>query len=365
MINFLGKLSNSLYIIWAIAWKDIVDAIRSRLFLTVALGSIVLLSLPRLMLLMFEQPAFPLVIYDPGSSQIISALEKEARISVTSVPSLDELEAIISSLGIGLGPQLGIALPVDFDQMIADGRELPLDVYVVWANRSKAVDLAAELEALVIQISGQPLGFKVDNHLLYPQDDTPLLGILVIGGITMLLVIGIALVPFLMIEEKQTKTMEALLVSPASVSQVVSAKAVAGFFYIIVAAGIVIAFYLTSVVHWGVLLLFVIASGVFAVALGLVMGSSFENPQEISGWLGIVLVLLVGAMLVDLMSLDLPSFVYAIHPWVPSVALADIFRMALAEEISTRQLWTDVGVVMLVSALLYALVVWQVRRSDR
>lgn len=364
-MNYLDRLTSSLYTIWAIAWKDILDAIRSWVFLSVALGSIIMLSMPRLMLLMFEQPAFPVVIYDPGSSQIIAALEREALISVTSVQSLDELEATISSMGLGLGPQLGIALPVDFDRMIVDGSELSLDDYVLWANRSKAADLAAEFKALVRRISGQPLDFKVDEHLLYPQDATPLFGILVIGGITMLLVIGIALVPYMMIEEKQTRTMEALLVSPARASQIVCAKALAGFFYIIVAASIIFVLYLTSVVHWGVLLLFVITCGLFAVALGLLLGSLFESPREISGWLGVLIVFLVGAMLLDLMRLDLPSFVYALLPWVPSVPLEHIFHMALMERFSPSALWADIGRVILVSTLLYGMVVWQVRRSDR
>lgn len=365
MNNFLGKVSNSLYIIWTIAWKDVVDAIRSRLFLSVTLGSIIMLSLPRLMPLMFEQPAFPVVIYDPNSSQIVSALETNPRISVTRVASLEELEGIISSLGIGFGPELGIALPVDFDQRIEDGGKPTVESYVVWANRSKAAELEAEFETLISQVSDQPVQIRFNDHILYPLDDSLLSGILIIGGVVMMLVIGITLVPYLMFEEKQTKTIEALLVSPASVSQVVIGKALAGFFYILVAAGILLALYLVNVVHWGVMVAFFIACGLFSIALGLVFGSFFENPQEVSGWMGALLLLLIGAMLVDLMRLDLPPLVYDLLPWVPTVAQEDIFRMALMESFSSAQLWTDLGMVAIISALLYALVVWKVRRSDR
>ena len=52
----------------------------------------------------------------------------------------------------------------------------------------------------------------------------------------MILMMGIFLVPSLLFEEKETKTMQALLVSPASIGQVVVGKALAGAFYILVTA---------------------------------------------------------------------------------------------------------------------------------
>jgi ABC-2 type transport system permease protein len=65
-------------------------------------------------------------------------------------------------------------------------------------------------------------------------------------AVTIMLTMGILLVPTLMLEEKQTRTMDALLVSPASISQVVIGKAIAGFFYILVTAAIVYLIYWTT-----------------------------------------------------------------------------------------------------------------------
>ena len=55
-----------------------------------------------------------------------------------------------------------------------------------------------------------------------------------------IITIGIILVPFLMIEEKENHTIEALMVSPAIYSQIVIGKAIAGTFYCLVAAAIVL-----------------------------------------------------------------------------------------------------------------------------
>ena len=54
---------------------------------------------------------------------------------------------------------------------------------------------------------------------------------------------ALMLIPYLMLEEKQTKTLDALLTSPASPGQVVLGKALAGFFYILVIGGLAIALF--------------------------------------------------------------------------------------------------------------------------
>ena len=51
-----------------------------------------------------------------------------------------------------------------------------------------------------------------------------------------LLTIGILLSPLLIIEEKESHTFEALLVSPASFTQVIAGKALAGASYCLIAA---------------------------------------------------------------------------------------------------------------------------------
>ena len=53
--------------------------------------------------------------------------------------------------------------------------------------------------------------------------------------VIVLATIGGFMVPYLILEEKQTHTMEVLLVSPASVSQIGTGKALAGLFYCLAA----------------------------------------------------------------------------------------------------------------------------------
>jgi hypothetical protein len=99
--------------------------------------------------------------------------------------------------------------------------------------------------------------------------------------------------------------------------------------------------------------------------VGLVLGSFYEKQQDMVGWMTAILLLLVGAIVVKVLGVELPALVDNILPWVPSVALAEICRAAFSETVPVTQTMNYLWIVLSVSLLLYALVFWKVRRSDR
>jgi hypothetical protein len=159
--------------------------------------------------------------------------------------------------------------------------------------------------------------------------------------------------------------MQALLVSPASIGQVVIGKALAGSFYILVTAVMIFAISWAEVVHWDMAILFVIGGGFFSVSVGLMIGSFFDKQQDMVGWVTALLLILVGAVLVKMLGMVLPALVESILPWVPSVALAEICHAAFSEIVPTARVWANMGSVLAISLLLYVIVIWKVRRSDR
>ena len=143
--------------------------------------------------------------------------------------------------------------------------------------------------------------------------------------------------------------MQALLVSPASIGHVVVGKALAGSFYILVTAVMIFAISWADVIHWDMVVLFVIGGGIFSVAVGLMLGSFYEKQQDMVGWMTALLLLLVGAILVKMLGMELPALVESILPWVPSVALAEICRAAFSETVPVTRVLTDLGIVLTVS----------------
>jgi ABC-2 type transport system permease protein len=322
--------------------------------------------MPKLMGLMLVPQEIPVLVYDPGESRLTIELEDSDQYQVQRARSLTEVENLIGSSGFGLGVEFGLVMPDDLDQIMETGEQLELDGYVAWAKRMKASQLKTDFEEQFEQIVGQPVHINVDGNIVYPPSDSGLWLLMVtVIPVIVILMMGISLVPALLFDEKQSKTMEALLVSPASISQVVVGKALAGLFYVMVAASVVFAINWTGVVHWEVVLLFVLGIGVFSVGVGLVLGSFFERQQDVVGLMMLLIVVFIGALFVNMMGMNIPGVLQGILPWVPSVALAEIIQFVFLEKIPWEDVLVKLSSVLAISILLYAVVIWKVRRSDR
>lgn len=361
-----GKIADSLHVVWTIASKDIVDSLRNKLIISLILGMGFILMMPKAMELMLIPPETPVLVYDAGESHMTAELENSAQFQVRRARSLAEVEQEIGSMGFGLGVEFGLAVPEDFDQILESGGQPEIDGYVAWANRMKASQLRTDFEQQIEDLVDHPVRINVEGNIVYPPPDSGLWLLMVtVTPVIVILMMGISLVPTLFFEEKQTKTMDALLVSPASSSQVVVGKALAGLFYVMVAASVVFVINWSGVVHWGMVLLFMLGIGVFSVGVGLVLGSFFERQQDVVGLTMVLLVVFIGALFVDMLGLGLPDIFQAMIPWVPSVALAEVIRFVFLENVPWGKTLANLGGVLGISTLLYAVVVWKVRRSDR
>jgi len=366
MKSTLEKIIDSLNIIWTITSKDVLDALRNKLIMSLIIGLSLVLIMPKVMGLAIVPPYTSVLVFDPGSSLLAAELEDSLQFRVIRVNSISKLEEAIGSSMPGLGVEFGVAIPPDFNQIFETSKVPELDGYLVWANRGKGDQLKSDFERQFAELLGEPVRINIEANLVYPPLNSPLfLSILTWTAVIVILSMGINLVPHLLFEEKQTKTLDALLVSPANPGQVVTGKALAGLFYILVTAGVVFAVNWAGVVHWEIAALFTIVSGLFCVALGLVLGSFYERQQEIIGLTMILLVVLVGALFISGMDLEIPAIIQAIIPWVPSVALSNILQLSYLESAPWDQLWQSLGSLLGFSILLYALVIWKVRRSDR
>jgi len=344
-----NKIPDSMHLIWIITSKDIVESLKNWLIISLILAMGFMLLMPKLLGLMLIPPETPVVVYDPGESRLTAELENSDQVQVQRARTVAEVEEVIGSMGFGLGPEFGLAIPDNFDQVLDAGNQPELDGYVAWANRV-----------------GQPVSINMEENIVYPPAESGLWLLMVtITPVIVIFVMGIQLVPTLLFEEKQSKTLDALLVSPASHNQVVAGKALAGLFYVMVAAGVVFAINWSGVVHWEMVLLFVLGIGLFSVGLGLLLGSFFERQQDVVGLTMALIVVAVAALFVDMLELDMPAAVQTLLPWVPTVALAEILRFVFLENVPWTEALLKLGSVLAISAVLYVVVVLKVRRSDR
>lgn len=361
-----GKLREGLRIVWAVAAKDIVDAIKNKTTISIIIGvAFLMLSGQALPLLMKLKDTPSAVVYDAGKSRLIVELGKGHDLRLRPVDSPQELEKVVAESSESV---LGLVIPADLDARLEAGESVELDGYFVhWIDPVEVSETQAFFEERLSQLAGQPVRVNVEGHAVYPSPDgggQP--SMVTMSLVTAMLAICGAIVPFLMLEEKETHTLDALLVSPASIGQVVTGKALAGLFYGLTASGVVLAFNPRMVVHWEVAVPAVICGSLFAVAIGLLLGSLFDNPGSMNLWFGgVLLVLIMPVFLTGALGLSAPQGVRAILPWVPSVLLAKAIRISFAGGVPWGEVLVNLGMVLGCAALLLVCVAWRVRRSDR
>jgi ABC-2 type transport system permease protein len=361
-----NALWRDLRIIWAIASKDMLDAVKSKTTLSILLSALFIVVVYQYLPKFEKDSDLPVVlVYDAGDSQLLPLLKRSPNLNVYSgYTSQEQLERKLVS---GDVPELALTIPPAFDQALESGDAPLLEGYVQhWVSGSDAAQLKAQAEQELARLAGQSLTIHLEGNVVYPSPDSGgrsfLTSLAVLLSVTL---IGVGLAPHLMIEEKQTRTLDALLVSPARSSHVVIAKALAGLFYCLIAAAVVLVINANLVLHWGLAVAVVILGSLFAVSLGLLVGSLVGAKPVLPIWSMMVLTVLLLPLFLAIMRDLLPSVASTIVAWVPTATLARVLRGSFSRGLGLPAFGLELLVVVACTALVLAGVAWTVRRSDR
>jgi ABC-type Na+ efflux pump permease subunit len=269
-------------------------------------------------------------------------------------------------LANGYVPELGLVIPADVNQQIDRGDGIELAGYVMhWISEKKATEMAATAEAWISDLVDRPVHISLEGNTVDSGVDTfgftmwaslgLVIGIVMVGG---------TMVPNMMIEEKHTQTMRALLVSPARPGHVVMAKALVGMLYcFIVSAGI---FAFGSIIaHGWLFLLAVLCGALLAVAVGLLLGSIFDNRQQLMLWGFLCYFPLLLPLFLSMMKGLIPEGVRSVLLWWPTVLLGKVFRVSFSGSVPRGPIAVELLVILTSALAMLAVVGWIVRRSDR
>ncbi len=352
--------------VWIIAAKDIRDAFKSRLILAMILILGFMMATPSLLSMIIVQPDSPLAIFDAEESQLLQALEDDPGFTVRKAMSREDLLFLVGSSSIGPGVNGGLLIPAGFDAGLDAGSPPSIQLVVGWANRGDIETLETELAERGSELLGLDEPLSIESQIVYPPTGGfQMVGFLGLASVMVITMIGLYLVPHLLIEEKRSKTLDALLVAPATIRQVVAGKTLAGMFYVFVSAVIVFLSSWSAVVHWEIAALFALAAGLVSTTLGLVIGTLFERGQDTLGLVLIFMVLLYGALIVDMVGIDVPAFLQPVIPWIPTASLTRMLWFCYAETVDWGMVGQLAGRIVAVSVPLLGLVEWKIRRMDR
>jgi ABC-2 type transport system permease protein len=359
------KVQNRLRVILAIAGKDIVDAFKNKSILSQVLTVGFIVVLYRFLPAFESGDELPrLALYDAGNSQLISALEQSSTVELIEFSTQETMEAYLEDGDIVM---LGLVLPREFDTQIKSGEPIRLEGYLVhWTSERKAIETTEFIEAELTKITGQAIQIHTDGNVVYSIPNSRGLSFLVSLSAALALVIaGAFIVPILVLEEKQNKTLDALLVSPADPNTVVLAKALSGSIYCAIAIAAVLALNHSLITHWLLAILTAVMGVLFSVGLGLLLGSIFDVKQQLTLW-GFMLINFLGIpMFLSMMEDIIPAGVMTVINLMPTVALLKIFQASCAKDVSLSVIGPDLTIVLGATLIVFGAVTWVIRRSDR
>lgn len=350
-------------IVSAFAQKDIVDAIRNRYLLGALLTPVFVAILLRVLLPGISSVNFTVMVHDPGNSRLGSELRPAPQLKVITAASAEgvanELE---KSKAVG-----GLVIPANFDADVAAGKQPELVVYV--NNKQNDIEQAMFRQLVERQFLAL-IKERLPAHLTWidlnkeARAETPALNLnQMLLPMLLLLTFAMAgalVVPLLLVEEKEKRTLDFLLTSPASLTEIIAGKALTGVVYSVLFAGILLAVNYKLVGNWPLTLLTILIGVVFVVAVGLFMGALFENTMQVNTWAGLALFVLLAP---SFPSLRLPAMLERALHFIPTFYFVEALKLALAGTSSAR-FWGCLAVVLVSTVVAFAAAIWALRRGQ-
>ncbi len=215
--------------------------------------------------------------------------------------------------------------------------------------------------------AGGVIRIQVTGNQVYPSQNEIGYSMMISSGIVLgVMTIGLILVPILLIEEKETHTLDALMVSPVRTFHLLLGKSLAGLFYALVSSVVIFVFSGDWIVHWWVVILAVFLGALCAVVTGLLLGTIFENTTTINMWIGLIIgFFLLPVFLWPSIAPRLPDAIQTLAQGLPSLAMFQMVGLSLSEMVSLSQVFPYLFVMVVYILLMFSLVAWQTRRLDR
>jgi len=358
----------NLRIIWIIARKDLVDAVKNQLLFLSLLMPIFLWLLFRLVFSdMSGMGTMKIAVHDDANSRLVTELRNMPGVTLSELETEQQVINLVKKQSYS-----GLVIPAGFDEALARNQNPLLTVYI--NSRSGGGGIQA-FQTLIDQQLWKLAGHDSLPAQIRLVDTAGSKSGLFGGGINMnsfmsvmLLVlsivgIGVFVVPSLLVEEKEKQTLKYLLVSPAGPVEVVAGKALVGLAACLVIVGSMMILNKSWTGNWPVTLLALILGSLFAILVGLAMGGFFKTIAQVNTWSSVLLIFLLLPTWVAVM--PLPDPFGLIVRLVPSYYLVDLLNQSMAGNATFGSVWSSLTVLAVCTVFAFSMVVWTVKREDR
>lgn len=341
--------------IWVILRKDLALGPRSPIFLYAVALPVVMTAVFQFAFGSLFEPAPRMAIVDDGDSQITAEVSEMEGIELTVLDGADDLRRGVEANDY----DVGLVLPAGFDDAVRSGEQPPLEMYVGGESlASNRMILSVTTIDLVRQVEGTTP--PIDVELVESGDAGLPISVRLVPVLVMfaLFVAGAFVPASSMVDEKIRGTFTAILVTPARITEVLTAKATLG---VLLAFAMSLATLLLNDAvgsNWPHLLAVILIGAVFLALLGLVIGSLAKDGAMLFTIVKSSGILIFGPVIFYLFP-EWPEWIARLFPtyWV----IDPIWRVSVLGE-GLGDVWVSLAVAVGIGALLMLLVVRLSRR---
>jgi len=214
-------------------------------------------------------------VVDEGSSQLVAMIRELTSVDTKEYDSVSEIKQAVESGAV----DIGMVIPAGFDSSVMQREETELTTYIWGESLAKnRTILGATITNLVRELAGQEAPVEIEAITLGDEVSIPwndrLLPLLVLMAVFLG---GLFLPATSVINEKEKKTLEALVITPTSIGDVFVAKGLLGVILSLF-MGVVILILNQAFGTEPALLILVLALGaIMAAELGLLCGTLIKD----------------------------------------------------------------------------------------
>ena len=324
--NNKRKFLTNFRIALAIAWKDILEGWKNKIILTSVITALFLVIFYYYLPDLTRGDKLPiLVILDPSEQFSQEDIAQFTGFSLGHVYEEEDFLNLIRDIDTP-----GIGIVVEKEQLNSQSGDLISipGFYPNWMKPSQIDEVKNNAELMLEEQWQTPVEIATEGNIVYPVMDNYAFGktfIASAGLLLQIILMGLSMAPQLIIEEKDSRTLQAIMVSPANLGHFVLGKTIAVLFYTCLTSAIGLCFVGSLVIHWGLTITALLIGMLTIITPGVLLGVLFESKQQMSIW---IWVLFIPTMLPLFLSVVrvLPEPLMKIVDWWPTTALLRFLR---------------------------------------
>ncbi|MCD4737872.1 MAG: ABC transporter permease [Anaerolineae bacterium] len=350
-------------VILAIMRKDIMDAIKNQFILGFLVMPILVSLIFKVVFPNLNTDSLTIVVYNPGESRLVTALQELPDIQILAADSDTQVvESTRENQAVG-----GLVIPAAFDSSVDAGEQPELTAYLNYGqDEIKRRTFQRLVQQQVVTLTPPPANIvwaAIDAPSAAEAQASNYLAenfILVVMLVFPMATVGAMMIPLLLIEEKEKRTLSFLLASPASITDVVIGKALTGLMYSLTITGVVVALNQGWQGNWPITFLALILGLLFTVPVGLLIGAFFRNAMQLNTWGTVPIMLLLLPSWIATGQV-LSPLLEAIMRLIPTYYLVDTLNLSLAGEGSLAQVGGNLAILSGCTVVAFAAAIWVLR----